>query len=253
MITSGKGHATNAMVISVFMAWALAAPAAGQDGGLPEPGAEQPDYAAMMAEAAWDWRPGDLIFRNDVNKIDDALKRSFGLRWASVGILRPSSGGPRVVFVDPEKGVTEDMLYAYTEGLSPDDYAVYRPRDLNPGYDPNADLMVAGPMAKFALSIAYGAPQDKQFLFANGAFYSAELAYESALNAGIVLGAPTRLGALLKDPKTLDPRLGDLLEAHRYCQYEQSLDDCRAVQLQELSLVTTDSLIASGALDRVYP
>mgnify|MGYP000949322812 CR=1 FL=1 len=68
-----------------------------------EPGA---DYETLMAEAAWDWRPSDLIFRNGVNDIDEAMKRSFGLEWASVGILRASSGGPRVVYADPSDGVT---------------------------------------------------------------------------------------------------------------------------------------------------
>lgn len=89
-----------------------------------------------MAEAGWDWRPGDLIFRNGINDIDEAVKRSFGLRWASVGILRASSGGPRVIFASQSDGVTEEMLYEHVEGLSSDEYAVYRLRDLNPDYDP---------------------------------------------------------------------------------------------------------------------
>ncbi|MFT3687510.1 hypothetical protein [Paenirhodobacter sp.] len=160
-----------------------------------------PDYAAMMAEAAWDWQPGDLIFRNGVNDLDEAMRRSFGLRWATVGILRPSSGGPRVIHVDQAAGVTEDMLYDWVAGLSPGDYAVYRPKDLNPDYDPEADLMTVGPLGRFALFIAYGAAQDDQFLFGNGAFYGAELAYEKraecrdrprgAATAGPVGGWPT--------------------------------------------------------------
>ncbi|QDA36894.1 peptidoglycan peptidase (plasmid) [Paracoccus liaowanqingii] len=188
-----------------------------------------------------------------VNDSDEMVKRTLSLQWASVGILRPSSGGPRVVFVDMDSGVTEDMLDAYIEGLSRDEYAVYRPIHLNPNYNPNTDVMTAGPMAKFALSIVYGAPQDTQFLFGNGAFYSAELAYESALNAGIVLGSPVRLVTLLNSPQNLDPQFRQLLEAHRYCEYEVSFDSCWEGQVENLSIVTTDSLISSGALAKVYP
>lgn len=218
-----------------------------------EPDLSQPDTSTVMAEATWDWQPGDLIFRNDVNESDEMVKRALGLQWASVGILRPSSGGPRVVFVDMDSGVTEEMLDTYVEGLSRDEYAVYRPIHLNPNYNPNTDVMTAGPMAKFALSIVYGAPQDTQFLFGNGAFYSAELAYESALNAGIVLGSPVRLVTLLNSPQNLDPQFRQLLEAHRYCEYEVSFDSCWEGQVENLSIVTTDSLISSGALIQVYP
>lgn len=217
------------------------------------PELSQPNYSAVMAEATWDWQPGDLIFRNDVNETDEAVKHTLSLRWASVGILRPSSGGPRVVFVDQDSGVTEDMLDVYVDGLSQDEYAVYRPTHLNPDYNPDTDVMTAGPMAKFALSIVYGAPQDTQFLFGNGAFYSAELAYESALNAGIVLGSPVRLVTLLNSAENLDPQFRQLLEAHRYCEYEVSFDSCWEGQVENLSIVTTDSLISSGALTQVYP
>lgn len=131
-----------------------------EDGSLAGP---EPTGEATLGteEAAWDWQPGDLIFRNGINEIDEALKRTLGLGWASVGMLRPSSGGPRVVFVDPSRGVTEEMLYAHVDGLSADGYAVYRLRDLNPGHDPETDVMTVGPMVGFALSIAYGAPQDR--------------------------------------------------------------------------------------------
>lgn len=109
-----------------------------------EPAAAGADYDARAKEAAWDWRPGDLIFRDGINPLDDAVKRALGLRWASVGILRASSGGPRVIFADQETGVTEKMLYEHVEGLSPGDHAVYRLRDLEPDYDAEA-LMWAGP------------------------------------------------------------------------------------------------------------
>lgn len=235
-------------------AFALGAPASAQDGdSLAGPELGQPDYSAIMAEAAWDWRPGDLIFRNGINETDEAVKRTLNLQWATVGILRPSSGGPRVVFVDQENGVTEEMLYAYVDGLSDGEYAVYRPSQLDPDYDAETDVMTAGPMAKFALSIVYGAPQDAQFLFGNGAFYGAELAYEAALNAGIVLDSPVRLGVLLDGPQALEPQLRQLLEAHRYCEYEISFETCWETQVSNLSIVTTDNLVGSEALEQVFP
>lgn len=205
-----------------------------------------------MAEAAWDWRPGDLIFRNGINDIDEAMKRSFGLKWASVGILRPSSGGPRVAYVDQSKGVSEEMLYEHVEGLSPDAFAVYRVRGLAPDDRPD-DQMWPGPLVRFALFITYGQPFDTDFMLGDGAFYNAELAYQSALNAGFVLGNPVRLRDLVNDPDKLDPELHKILTTHRYCRYELSFDDCWTFNLQDQTIVTTDSLIASGLLDRVFP
>lgn len=37
-----------------------------------QPAAAQ-DWNKIMAEAAWDWRPGDLVFLNDVNAFDDLI------------------------------------------------------------------------------------------------------------------------------------------------------------------------------------
>ncbi len=210
------------------------------------------DMAHVMAEAAWDWRPGDLIFRDGINPVDDAMKRALGLQWASVGILRASSGGPRVVFAGQTAGVTEEMLYEHVEGLSPDGYAVYRLRDLAPDYDPE-ELMWAGPMVRLGLTFAYGAPFDDQLALGDGAFYNAELAYVSALNAGIVAGAPVRLRDLLASPEAVEGDVRALLEGHRYCQYEPTFADCWAWNLRDQAIVTTDSLIESGALERVFP
>lgn len=206
----------------------------------------------MMAEAAWDWRPGDLIFRNDINDLDESIKRSLGLEWASAGIVRPSSGGPRVVFVDQSSGVTEEMLYEHVEGLSPDEYAVYRLRDLDPDYDPEKQMW-PGPTVRFALLIAYGQPFDDQFMLGDGAFYNAELAYQSALNAGIAPGAPVPLHRLVNSPGDLDDAFRKVLQGHRYCQYEPAFNECWTYNLRDQSIVTTGSLIASGALDRVFP
>lgn len=241
-------------MIAVILTGVLpCAPVWSQEDGLsatgPEPDAE---HQAMMAEAAWDWRPGDLIFRNGVNDIDESIRKSLGLEWASVGILRPSSGGPRVAFVDQASGVTEEMLYEHVEGLAPGEYAVYRLRDLDPDYDPDAQMW-PGPMVRFALFIAYGQPFDQQFTLGEGAFYNAELAYLSALNAGIVPGAPVPLSELAKDPGDLDDGFRKLLEGHRYCRYEPVFDECWRHNLQGQAIVTTASLIASGALERVFP
>lgn len=88
--------------------------------------AEETDWAAAMAEARWDWRPGDLIFLNGVNELDELFRQVEGGEWASVGVLRPSSGGPRVVYADAAAGVTEVMLYEIEDARGPADYAVYR-------------------------------------------------------------------------------------------------------------------------------
>ena len=95
-------------------------------------------------EAEWDWHPGDLIFRNDINEFDELVRRADGAKWASVGILRSSSGGPRVLYVDEKAGVTEAMLYEFVDGLTIDDYAVYRIEDVDPN-EPDK-LMVQGPL-----------------------------------------------------------------------------------------------------------
>ncbi len=242
----GMGCAT---VAALFLAAPVAAQNPQDDATAPQPDAA---YAASMAEAAWDWQPGDLIFRNGVNAIDDAMRRSFGLKWASVGILRPSSGGPRVAFVDQSDGVTEVMLYEHIEGLSPDEYAVYRLRDLTPDDRPDAQMW-PGPMVRFALFITYGQPFDTEFMLGDGKFYNAELAYQSALNAGIVPGKPLRLRDLIDAPGDMDPAFRKLLGGHRYCRYEPTFDDCWTYNLRDQAIVTTDSLIASGALEQVFP
>lgn len=218
----------------------------------PAAGADEVFHSEISPEAAWDWRPGDLIFRNGVNSFDEAIKRSFGLEWASVGILRASSGGPRVVFAHQTDGVTEEMLYEHIEGLAPDEYAVYRLRDLDSDRDPDA-LMGSGPMVRLSLTIAYGAPFDRQFILGDGAFYNAELAYVSALNAGIAAGAPIPIRNLLDSFEDIDPELRDALESHRYCRYAQSFQECWTYDLGSQSIITTDGLIASGVLERVFP
>ena len=213
--------------------------------------ADEPDYDALMAEAAWDWDPGDLIFRDGISPADAVVARALGLDWETVGILRASSGGPRVVFVDPAEGVTEVMLYEFTEGLGAADYAVYRLRGTGAA---DADTPIpAGPMVRLALSRAYGAPADPWLILGDGTFYGAELAYLAALNAGVALGAPVPLRDLAGPPDRMDAALRAMLQGHRYCQHELSFDACWADSLGAQGIVTTGSLIASGRLRRVYP
>lgn len=90
-------------------------------------------------------------------------------------------------------------------------------------------------------------------MLGDGAFYNTELAHVSALNAGIVAGRPMRLGDLVEDPEALDDSFRKVLEAHRYCHYELSFADCWTWNLRDQAIITTDGLIASGALDRVFP
>ena len=55
----GMGCAT---VAALFLAAPVAAQNPQDDAAAPQPDAA---YAASMAEAAWDWQPGDLIFFHD--------------------------------------------------------------------------------------------------------------------------------------------------------------------------------------------
>lgn len=130
--------------------------------------AQQADWAEIMREAEWDWRPGDLIFRNGLNDLDEMIRQAEGAAWSSVGIVRAASGDPRVVIVDETEGVTERMLYDHIAGLAPDEYAVYRIDAL----DVNApgDQMEMGPVASYALFVAYGAPYDAARMFGNGTY-----------------------------------------------------------------------------------
>ena len=53
------------------------------------------------------------------------IRQAEGGTWASVGVMRPSSGDPRVVFVDQTEGVTERILYEITDTRASNEYAVY--------------------------------------------------------------------------------------------------------------------------------
>ncbi|MDO5641802.1 MAG: hypothetical protein Q4G26_05355 [Paracoccus sp. (in: a-proteobacteria)] len=57
---------------------------------LPLPAGAQPvDWAEIMAEAAWDWRPGDLIFRNGLDDIDEMIRQAEGGRGPRSGSSVP--------------------------------------------------------------------------------------------------------------------------------------------------------------------
>lgn len=42
---------------------------------------------AAMAEANWDWRAGDLIFRSGLDPLDDQIAVAMGTPFASVGVF----------------------------------------------------------------------------------------------------------------------------------------------------------------------
>lgn len=212
--------------------------------------AETPDYAAMMAEAAWDWHPGDLIFRNNFNDLDDLIRNAEGGQWASVAMLRAASGDPRVVYVDPDLGVTEMMLDEYIAGLGEDDYTVYRVGALDPNRP--GKQMEMGPMAGFALFVAYGTAYDRWMMTGGDGFYNAKLPYMAALNAGVVLGQPVPL----KQLGTASPALRDALladwQAHPYCRVAQDADDCWS-KIKDIGVITPHVLMESGDTIRVFP
>lgn len=208
----------------------------------PEPG--QPDYAALMAEAAWDWRPGDLIFLNGLNEFDELVRQAEGGEWASVGILRPSSGDPRVVFVDDRDGVTEVMLSELTEMRSDDGYAVYRVR--------GAEAKGLGFLTSYSLFSAYGRPFDPLMLFGNGQFYNAELPFEAAMSEGHVIAEPRRLGDFADPDSPMVKAILSGWREHPYCVAALSAEDCWQV-VQDIAVVTPGALLSSGKLERIYP
>lgn len=211
--------------------------------------AEAPDWASLMAEAAWDWHPGDLIFRNGFNDLDDLIRDAEGGQWASVAMLRAASGDPRVVYVDPDQGVTEMMLDEYIAGLG-DDYTVYRVTSLDPNR-PGAQMQM-GPMASYALFSAYGAAYDPWMLTGADGFYNAKLPYMAALNFGVVLGQPV----LLEELGAASPALRDALLAdwqrHPYCPVAQDADACWA-EIKGIGVITPRVLMESDAVTRVFP
>lgn len=206
--------------------------------------AETPDYAAMMAEAAWDWQPGDLIFLNGINALDELIRQAEGGDWGSVGILRPSSGDPRVVFADEEAGVAELILYEITDRRAPSEYAVYRIG----GTSGNG----LGLLTNYSLFSAYGSGFDRLMLFGNGAFYNAELVFEAALSEGHVLGTPRKLAGLTAMEGPLAQALLAEWQAHPLLRCGAVGGECWE-ELREIAVATPGTLLASGRLEQVYP
>ncbi|NHF73335.1 C40 family peptidase [Paracoccus xiamenensis] len=212
--------------------------------------AQTVDWAEVMREAEWDWRPGDLIFRNGLDDLDEMIRQAEGANWSSVGILRTASGDPRVVIVDRNEGVTERMLYEYIDGLAPDEYAVYRIDAL----DVNAPgkQMEMGPVASFALLSAYGAPFDERRTFGNAAYYNAELPFEAAKKFGVLLGQPVKLRDLGAANSALREKLLENWSDNRLCRHATSAEDCWN-HMGAVAIITPGALIASGAMRQVWP
>ncbi|MDO5631482.1 MAG: peptidoglycan peptidase [Paracoccus sp. (in: a-proteobacteria)] len=211
----------------------------------PGPDGTQPDYyQTLLSEAEWDWRPGDLIFLNDLNSFDELLRQTEGGKWGSVGILRPSSGDPRVVFAHEDEGVTERILYELTDTRSGDEYVVYRLKD--------AETPGLGLMTNYLLLSAYGSPFDQVLLFGNGRFYGAELPFEAAMSEGHVIAAPQRLGDLADMNSPLVKTILADWPAHPYCVAALSITDCWQ-DVQNIAIITPGALLSSNRLVRVYP
>ncbi|GGX58433.1 hypothetical protein GCM10007385_28950 [Tateyamaria omphalii] len=207
------------------------------------------DWHAIMTEAAWDWQPGDLIFRNGLNSIDEVIRSAEDADWASIGIVRPSTGGPRVVYVDETSGVTETMLDAFIADVGETDYAVYRVKDVTPELLDGQHIQ--GPIASYTLFVAYGAPYDTLFRFGNGRYYNAELVFEASLNAGVVLGQPRPINALASPESALGQLLLKDWAENPYCVATTSTEQCWEM-ISDAFIVTPASIIASDKLERVF-
>ncbi|MDO5606051.1 MAG: peptidoglycan peptidase [Paracoccus sp. (in: a-proteobacteria)] len=205
-----------------------------------------PDYAALMAEAEWDWRPGDLIFFNDLTPRDALIRRAEGGSWESVGILRASSGDPRVVYAGEQAGVTEAILYEITDSRAPDGYAIWRIRNTA------AAAEGVGLMMNYLLLSAYDSPFDDRMLFGNGQFYNAELPFEAALSAGHVIARPQRIGDLVAMDGPLAQAILADWQAHPYCVAALTAGECWQ-ELRDIAIITPGALLSSGALEQVWP
>ncbi|GHG78889.1 C40 family peptidase [Pseudodonghicola xiamenensis] len=199
-----------------------------------------------MSEAAWNWHAGDIIFRSGLDPFDDRIAAATGARFGSAAILRASSGGPRVVYVDPSDGVIEAALDKFVSGLGAQDYVVYRLAHA-------ADWGQAdSPLSYNALLVAYGHPADPFRLPGGTEYYSAELVFLAALGAGATLGKPTRLAALAADAPALKAVFLDHWQDHPYCRYIVTRDECWTI-IDDIAILTTASIMAAPELRRVYP
>ncbi len=201
---------------------------------------------AFAEEAAWDWRAGDLIFRSGLDPMDDLIAEATQAEFGSVAIVRAGSGGPHVVYVDAEEGVTEAMLGDFVTGLRASDYAVYRLQDM-------ADWGQGdSPISYNALLVAYGQAADRSRLMGGDTYYGAELVYLAALGAGVTLGAPVRLSELAQGHPELEAAFLTDWQEHPYCTYVVSRDDCWDV-LKGTAIVTTAGIQGASGLEHLYP
>jgi hypothetical protein len=205
-----------------------------------------PVPAGPYGEAAWDWRAGDLIFRSGIDPIDDMIAASIGAQFGSVAIVRASSGGPRVVYVDPDIGVTEVMLDEFVSGLDESEYAAYRIREAGDWGQGDS------PISYNALLVAYGKPADRYRFPGGDAYYSAELVFLAALGAGVQLGHPTRLSELTQDrPDLQQVFLRDWRE-NPYCQYITTEHECWEL-IRDTAVLTTRDIMIDPDLERLHP
>lgn len=205
-----------------------------------------PVHAGQYDEAAWDWRAGDLIFRSGIDPIDDMIATSTGSQFGSVAIVRASSGGPRIVYVDPDIGVTEVMLDEFVSGLDESEYAAYRIREVGDWGQSDS------PISYNALLVAYGKPADRYRFIGGDAYYSAELVFLAALGIGVQLGHPIRLSVLTQDrPDLQQVFLRDWRE-NPYCQYITTEQECWEL-IRDTAVLTTQEIITDPDLERLHP
>lgn len=233
------------LIAAVIVAFCLPAWAQ-EDDSLTLPELGQADHSKITAEAAWDWLPGDLVFRNGLNDFDEVVRENESGQWASVGVIRPSGGGPVVIYADEEQGVTETPLDLFIDEAA---YAVFRVTSLENVRAESYDL---GPMALFAGILAMHMPYDNEMMLENGKFYNAELPFAAALNAGVLLVAPKPL----REITTPDAPLGKALMKGRIGHFpcvEATDEKMCWGWMKNLAIVTPQMLISSDLLEQVYP
>lgn len=233
-------------ILAASVVFALATTVWAQENdSLAGPELGQPGSSMITAEAAWDWLPGDLVFRNNLNDFDEILRENESGDWASIGVIRQSSGGPMVVFVDEKEGVTETLLDNFIDGEA---YAVYRVDGLDDVRSESYDL---GPMALYALH-RYGFAYDNELTFENGKFYNSELVFAAALNAGVLLSMPKPLREITAPDAPLGEALLTSRMGHYPCIEATDPEMCWS-WMRDLAIVTPGSILSSDALEQVYP
>lgn len=112
--------------------------------------------------------------------------------------------------------------------------------------------MEMGPVATYALFVAYGAPYDAARMFGNGAYYNAEPPFEAAQSFGVVLGQPVRLGDLGAASPALKVRLLENWSDDGLCRDAASAGECWKL-MGQVAIITPGALIGSGMMRQVWP